>query len=457
VTFTTDWYWHPESPEFPICSHCFAKYIHATQFAHLFETERLSDGKPRVCRFSKPRMRDHLWKEALASGDLGPVLAWMQRRATIPHCKGVDGVKGDVAAELGVRWFAGGIQFMISSSKTPATFLACEACYEDHLLAGPFALQFGPHDRPQPADAVWACDVAVPYIPKMYEKKSEEGDWPGFVECVKSRLAEPPCPGATELVSFGRSWYVPKPETGAGGIMLCYACFCDSVAGSGAEEQWEWSAELSRSYKVTYQARCAVGSAFNMRILLAATYDKEKSAVNVWDQVVKLSTVKPCDPEGIADGTWYTLPSQPKEFGVCAACYVGMLEPLQVTQFFVPRTDVPRGARLLCSFNQAQPRFSDLFARLFEMYLTLDPTSMDTYASEYAAVTRCARDEDVKNQRWYGWLACTICPECYLDFARQSPLAAMMELRDTLREESTGTFHLYPTITILVHLSLSSV
>lgn len=55
-----------------------------------------------------------------------------------------------------------------------------------------------------------------------------------------------------------------------------------------------------------------------------------------WNTIDKLTRVPACNPDGIKDGEWFTLPSNPDEFGICKACYVGIAELLNIAQFFRP-------------------------------------------------------------------------------------------------------------------------
>ncbi|KAI3328761.1 hypothetical protein F4824DRAFT_390642 [Ustulina deusta] len=409
ITFSTDWYWHPEAPGYLVCSRCYADHIHRSQYRGAFQRGRFSDGKPRTCRFSKPRMKNHLYREALASGSLRHALDWMRKRAAIPDCRGVDGVKGRFGA--GITWYA--------TREIPG-FLACQACYEDRLLTNRLAHRFGVHAETHPADAVWACDAPVPFIERVYEERGRTDDWQGFVGEAKARIAAQPCPQGEKVAAYGRKWFVPK--AGPRDLILCSTCYCDQVVHSGEESKWEVARPGEQ------KVRCARG-VFNIRILMAQAHEKKDFGL-FWGAVDRLGREKGCDDDGIVDGVWHTLPSHAKGFGVCGACYVAILEPLNVARFWVRKADVPPAAKLLCCFNIAHPRLFRFVPRLLEMYFTHDPRALDEYASTYAAIPLCLRDEEKPGRRWYGWKGCTICPECYLDFARHSPLEQLMEFRD---------------------------
>ncbi|KAI0851215.1 hypothetical protein F5Y00DRAFT_251833 [Daldinia vernicosa] len=420
VTFATDWYWHPNAPGFLICSRCYVDYIHGTRFWDLFRRERFSDSKPRVCCFNKPRMRNHLFKDALATGSLEPALAWMHSRSQIPDCKGIEGVKGKV----GIKWY------MVKLNNIPG-FVSCEACYEDRILTNHFFVNFEP-TQPQPAEDTWSCDLAVPFIEKEYEAKGKGNDWAGFVSETKARMSIKPCPQRNLELTYGRKWFVPKH--GPEGLVLCSGCYCDRVIHTGEEALWEIDEKLTKAYDT--KVRCSLG-VFSIRMAMARAHDINDFQV-FWRSVHKLANEKFCDDDGIEDGIWYSLPSNPPNFGICAGCYVAIAEPLDISRFFVPKRDAqPAGMKWQCCFSLAHPRFRQFMPRLLEMYHTHDPTSFDKFASVYCSIPVCPRDEDAQNKYWYGWTDCTICPECYHDFAQQSPLAAKMELNNTLLETST--------------------
>ncbi|KAL7621797.1 hypothetical protein AAE478_007296 [Parahypoxylon ruwenzoriense] len=68
VNFATDWYYHSDVPEFLICSRCYVDNICRTKFRDSFKSQRSTDEKPRICRFSKPQMQEHLFRTAVATG-----------------------------------------------------------------------------------------------------------------------------------------------------------------------------------------------------------------------------------------------------------------------------------------------------------------------------------------------------------------------------------------------------
>ncbi|KAI1092034.1 hypothetical protein F5B19DRAFT_455988 [Rostrohypoxylon terebratum] len=415
LSFATDWYWHADAPEFLICSRCYVDHIHRTELRSFFQRKRFADGKARVCRFSKPRMRDSLFREALRTGSLTSALRWMRTRPQIPECRGVEGVKGSV----GVKWYR-------ARSDAIPGFVACGACYEDHILTNDdFATRFEPAP-PQPDGDTWACDIAVPFVEKEYEARGKLHDWAGFANEAKARLSIKTCPGRGKVLTYGRKWFVPK--IGPEGLVLCAGCYCDQVIHTGEEPKWE----VAENYTDTTgkYAMCGMGI-FSIRIAMSRAHET-KNYESFWTAVHKVAREKFCEDDGIEDGVWYSFPSDPTNFGICARCFVGIAEPLDVSRFFVRKRETqPSGTKWRCCFSVVHPRFKQFMQQLLEMYYTLTSHTFSEFASVYASMPVCPRDEDAKDKRWYGWTDCTICPECYHEFARHTPLAAKMALDNT--------------------------
>ncbi|KAI1211153.1 uncharacterized protein F4807DRAFT_419220 [Annulohypoxylon truncatum] len=417
LTFTTDWYWHPSAPDFLICSRCYVDHIHRTKFRDSFQSKRFDDGKARVCRLSKSRMRDNLFKDAITTGSLESALSWMHTRPQIPDCKGIDGVKGTV----GIKWYKP------KSGAIPG-FVACQACYEDYILTNHFSANFEPAP-PQPEGETWACDMAVPFIEKEYAARGKASDWAGFANETKARMSIKACPGRGRASTYGKKWFVPK--AGPEGLVLCAACYCDQVIHTGEEAKWE----VAESYEkaTNKHVLCGMGI-FSIRIAMSRAHETKDYAL-FWTAVRKIANEKFCEDDGIEEGIWHSFPSDPSNFGVCARCYVGIAEPLDVARFFVRKREAqPSGTKWRCCFSVAHPRFRQFMQQLLEMYYTLNPRSFGEFAAVYASMPICPRDEDAKDKRWYGWMDCTICPECYHEFARHTPLAAKMHLNNTLLE-----------------------
>ncbi|KAK2042802.1 hypothetical protein LZ31DRAFT_585676 [Colletotrichum somersetense] len=430
ATFCTTWYTHPTAPGFPICSRCYEDHLVGTRFEHDFRGKVCDDNKPRVCRFSKPRVRDHLLRDTLATGRIEDLVSFLGHRSAVPDCRGLDGVMGG----QGAKWFR-------PKNNAVPNMVVCQACFEDHVQPHRFAANFEAASGQAPTD-VWSCDLATPYIQKAYRAAAVRNDWAGFTKEAVARMAMPACARRQKVTVGSRRWFTPTAAAGAGydGVLVCAACYHDHVVGSGEERKWRDAAAAaavaggrdddnnnnlaSRYGSLVY---CMLGH-FNVGVAVSRAAETGDFSV-FWRALDAACREEFCGPRGIKDGAWYTFPSHPEEFGICAACVATVAEPLGLASSLVPKCGVAPGTTALCSFNPASPRFASYMGRLLEGFFTADTQPLESYALEFASLPLCPRDEDFQNRRWYGWRDCAVCPSCYHEFVRGTALAASMPLK----------------------------
>lgn len=429
VTFDTTWYTHFAAPKFFICSRCYADHIASSQFRDAFHVAAPAEGQPRVCRFSRPRMKDDLWTKAVASDYLQPVTDWMRHRSRIADCQGfLPGVEGTE----GVKWYS-------PKPREYSTWWAvCEACYEDRVKIFPqMAARFCPHPDTHWPDEIWNCNLSLPFVQKEFMKQGPRGDWTTFVREAGARSMMPACPGHEAHFAFGRPWF--RPVHGPDWLLLCSACFLDRVFHTPDAAKWAPDEQLSTMEG--QMVRCPMAQ-FNISMAMERA-EETRDFTLFWAAMHKLSQEKFCDPTGITDGVWYTLHGVGPDAGyqVCSSCYVSIAEPWGVSHFFRRKINIPPGAKLPCCMNPQHPRSRAFFDLLLETYYTQSPAALAAYADEYAAIPPCPRYDDggVKNNkefRWYGWKECAVCPECYHEFARKhEALAGLMTLKNDLIEK----------------------
>ncbi|KAL0938538.1 uncharacterized protein CTRU02_205148 [Colletotrichum truncatum] len=413
VTFPTTWYIHSAAPNFYICSRCYEDHLYGTRFENDFKGKIYDDKKPRVCRFSKPRVRDHLLQQVLITGRIEDLISFLRHRSSILDCRGVNGVHGSE----GTKWYR-------PKNNAVPNMVVCQACYEDHIQPFRSAANFEPTSA-QPANDVWSCDLAIPYIKNMYRlKAAQDNDWATFTTEAVARMNISACAKRQKVAVGSRRWFAPT--TGMPGVLICAACYCDHVAWSGEEHRWKDAGDnlASRYGSMVY---CALGH-FNVGIAMSRAQETKDFSI-FWKALDIACHEEFCDPQGIKDGSWYTFPSHPEEFGICATCVATIAEPLGLASSLVRKCGVPPRSTYLCSFNPASPRFLAYMTKLLEGFYIADTRPLDSYALEFASLPLCPRDEDFKNRRWYGWQDCTICPSCYHEFARGTALAACMPLK----------------------------
>ncbi|KAJ1325463.1 hypothetical protein MN608_08656 [Microdochium nivale] len=458
VTFATDWYWHPDVPEYLVCSRCYVDHIFKTKFRSFFDSKHLEDnGTARVCSFGHPRMRKHLFQRAVSSGSMNEALDWMQMRATIPHCRGMAGVRGSDAA--GLIWYKPRHRDAIPG------FICCQACFEDRIMCIPrFAEGEFVQSEPQQAQDHWGCDFASPYMQREYEKcvdletvseSASHATWQNFCQKARARLSMPLCASYQVMSTYHRTWYVPSDDK-LHDIVLCQACYCDNVITSGAESHWRIAPELSEDAN-SRLVRCAMGMP-NLRTGMQRAADLQDFKT-LWAIAGQVLDELFCSPSGITHGNWYRLKptgeargqeQQPADFRVCGACRVGIFDVLQLSDVLESVTETASDASpLLCSLNPYHSRSASHLALIYEAFLTRSASSLSLYAEDYASILPCPRDnpEVMKQQsqqqesarKWYGWYDCTICPECYHDFVVRGGHASLtsgMELHNQPLQDS---------------------
>ncbi|EFQ31343.1 hypothetical protein CGRA01v4_10654 [Colletotrichum graminicola] len=414
ATFCTTWYTHPTAPDFPICSRCYEDYLVGTRFEHDFRGKVCDDNKPRVCRFSKPRIRDHILRNTLATGRIEDLVSFLGHRSTIPDCRGLDGVMGG----QGAKWFR-------PKNNAVPNMVVCQACFEDHIQPYRFAANFEPASGQAPTD-VWSCDLSTPYIQKVYKTAAAENDWAGFTKEAVARMTMPACAKRQKVTVGSRRWFTPA-ATAAGGVLICAACYHDHIVGSGEERNWRDAGRDNLASRYGSLVYCMLGH-FNVGVAMSRAAETGEFSV-FWGALDAACNEDFCSPQGIKDGKWYTFPSHPEEFSICASCVATIAEPLGLSSSLVTKCGVSPGTTILCSFNPASPRFASYMGKLLEGFFTADTQPLESYALEFASLPLCPRDEDFQNRRWYGWKDCAVCPSCYHEFVRGTALAASMPLK----------------------------
>lgn len=428
TTFPTTWYAHPTAPDFNICARCYEDHLAGTRLENDFRGRLLDDGKPRACHFaSSPRVVEHLLPRALSEGRTDDLVAFLRRRGDIPDCRGQAGVPGREAQ----RWFR-------PRNNAVPNMVVCEACFEDHVLPSPSAAaNFEPASQ-QPASDVWACDLALPSIRRAYKLKAPSS-WPSFCAAAAERMSLPACARSQKVAVKSRMWFAPT-TSGMQSALVCAACFADHVAGTGEERRWrELPADAAARFGS--MTRCALGR-FDLGVAMSRAHEAKDFGV-FWRALDAVCHEEPCEKAGIRDGRWFTFPSHPEGFAVCAGCVASVVEPLGLAASLVPRCSSSSGAPTVCSLNPASPRFAAYAARLLEGFYVADAGALEAYALEFASLPPCPRDEDFRGGRWYGWQGCAVCPSCYHEFARGTALAAGMTLRGEVVKDASLMCEMY--------------
>ncbi|KAK9438697.1 integral membrane protein [Metarhizium brunneum] len=424
VEYSLYWYHLPEIPGFLICTKCHEDHIRGTPLAGQFKRILAEEGSSSTCRFWYPRVKDHLWKQALQRNDLDGLRAYATHRLTIPNCKGKEATTG----KEGVKYYG-------MRDNEIKGFITCEACYEDKIAGTAFASSFTPRDG-QGAEDKWICDTNSAYVNRALARFAEGNDWAGFVEGATRRLQLPVCEGASKPASEG-PWYVFRRKLD--NFHACATCFMDKLALTAFEgafdavnqnvgfDAWmemlgqRWTCDLTNNSLPVLVA------------LEAALYDDDVDGF--WETARTVSKLVPCTVKGIVRGNWWTLGGGCDDFDICEACYVGVFKAKGLGGFLEPAARDPE-ATLVCNFCPASPRFRQFADKYLE---ALDRGVFSYYGDcvrKFAAVAPCPGIHDREKAKWWGYPEALFCEDCYVGFVADTPLAASLPVRGELDQRA---------------------
>ncbi|KAL4799607.1 hypothetical protein BDV19DRAFT_385374 [Aspergillus venezuelensis] len=410
------WYFHPSVPEFKICAYCYEKRISTTQLSGYFQTWTSPAGGKPSCFFSVPRIKDLLWPNAIQTGDLSEVLDFFAYRLSLSFRKCPGEGKGIKASE-GVKWF----QLNKRHQGRFPQFLACEACYEDYLLASPIGNEVSQCSQPQGRDVLFACDVAVPFIEKLVLK----ADMELFITEASRHLELPECAkGGTMVDARSRKWYQPCTNsvgTNAEGLSICERCYNDFMAHTPFKNKFQLVPTNSFS---NTQRRCLHGLYQSRSVWNEAV---ESNDFTTWETAMtKFIKCPPCTLQITPGSGIYQIPGV-DNFDICQTCYVGIIEPYGLDRFFQSAGPASSNAPKACDLNPAHPSFAKYAIKLDEAMITATFSIFTAYVSRVSDIPPCPKLDLVKGRKWYGKTGCRICPSCYEEVCRDTYLSTFFQ------------------------------
>ncbi|KAK2593307.1 hypothetical protein QQS21_008989 [Conoideocrella luteorostrata] len=411
VNHSLFWYHLPEVPEYLICTKCHQDHIESTVLEGHFKRKLAAPNSQSSCRFWYPRLKDYLWKQALQSNSLDDIRSFMERRLTIPDCKGRQGALGTEKIHwLGMR------------NNEINGFIACEACHEDKIVGTCFETQFTPNND-QGAKDTWVCDISTPYIARAIEKLSRSSDWSGFVSNCTRRLELPACEGRQIAATEGK-WHVPRRAIDD--FHVCGACYMDKLELTEFENEFDavkqnlgfdaWMAMLGQQWTCKLTS-----SALPMLFLLDARLN-DKDVDGFWSSTQIINKLVPCTAHGIIRGNWWTIAGGCPDFNICEACYHGIFMTNELDKFLEPAAR-SREDTIVCSFCPASPRFNQYLAKFGEALDRGVFSYYTDYIKKFASVLACPGIKHRENSVWWGYDQALFCEDCYLSFVADTTLA----------------------------------
>ncbi|KAK1724642.1 uncharacterized protein BDZ83DRAFT_699793 [Colletotrichum acutatum] len=361
----------------------------------------------------------------------------MTARLDVLDCKGVSGADGSV----GIKWFK-------PLDDRLDGFVSCEACYQDVVLATSFRDKFVPHDSPQASDAVWACDICLPFMNRSIVKLSKSGvdGWNSWVEAAAKHIALPECDKGPVSPS-SRRWMRLRGDQHPD-FKMCEKCYEKHVALTTLDKDFEsipyvpshtgldWmDAALGYTTTEPTPITCSMNS---LPVEVALTDAKDFQDINVLHRALEvILSCPPCTERGIINGTWYTLNGGDCDgYRICDPCHAAFITPFGLDRFYEKSQSEEAGGTYFCSFERSSaPRWVEHMNRNAEAVETGVWSRYSVFVRKFAGVPQCAKENLVDNRRWYGWDDCTICSECFITFCQESsapPPSIKMEFNNDL-------------------------
>ncbi|KAH7120350.1 hypothetical protein B0J13DRAFT_567840 [Dactylonectria estremocensis] len=411
-----EWHVHPEAPDFLTCSYCYHNHVRNSPFASAFSTIH----KKALCSFHFPRMTKCLWPDAVRTGNLSAVTAFMSAFAKIPACKGTAGA---VMSDH-VNWFAP------ADDEIPG-FVACESCHEGIIMSTSFRGRFIPCLRPQGPNDKWSCDMSLEFMWRTLLWRARQNDWLGFVEGANKRMAMEECKRLPKSASQNK-WYCIRGESPQV-LRICETCYADNFARSRFEGIFSEVEELPETkYSIV---KCDWKINLPLTEHAFACIAAKRSPAEMRAGIVAIASKPRCGTEeGIVGGKWYNFPRQIGNFGICEACYIGFMSSTGAAACLSPKTTVLPSAAY-CVFNVFYNRWDEFIDRYNEAIDIGVMSGFEDHARKWVSISTCARQNAVAGRAWYGWPDCPICPDCYETFAADTSLAATLPLQNTYSDE----------------------
>lgn len=336
------WFQLPGIPNFNVCEKCYEMHIYETPFREEFDAVEASG--PTYCAFNTPRILSIIWPQVVRTGRFDVFRGHAAERSRISTCSLSAGTKS-------------GLWYMVLRPDGSCSFIACQACFQDVILASPYH----PHFKEVPAavaEGAYSCHVSTPFI----EAQLAAGKlpWHAVLREVEYRIHEVlPCPGNKIVPSPGRRWWKPRDSDL---IAVCDSCYCDGIAPSQFADHFTSVIQKASDVGPWF---CGMGG---FALSVVWTHAVEKDDYALWLEAVSAAYSHPmCTPDGTIGGVWNVF-REPGlgEFYVCDRCAEMYVRPLGFGESLDRLRFSPDAGRMVCGLNPEGPRAAEFREKLGE-------------------------------------------------------------------------------------------
>lgn len=231
--YVASWFYLPSAPDFLICTRCYATHLKNTNLASSFEKKKMHGAR---CRFYVPRITSVLVPQCVQTGNVEPLAEYLAKRIGIKDCALKKGFNGNDGIKVWV--------IERETNDVMKNFIACQACYEDRVLASKYAAEFIPrqekYPEPQAASSTWYCDLnAFGYSRRSFDIYSRNNapfmDW---VTKATKLFQLPECEADQGVEASSREWVRPKDPVET--MVICEKCYFNELCWTALEDAFEY-------------------------------------------------------------------------------------------------------------------------------------------------------------------------------------------------------------------------
>ncbi|KAI5854434.1 hypothetical protein BZA05DRAFT_394219 [Tricharina praecox] len=401
------WYGVPGITNFHVCERCYELHVYDTAFIKYFSEIKLADGQKTFCAFNTPRVLNYVWPKTIEENVFEIFKSYAAGRSSIGTCTGMD-----ASAKKGV-WYT------IKNSPRGG-FIACQACYQDVILATPFHGYFGPLEATVSENTI-SCHVTWPFIEARL-LNTPTSSWDEIQRDIEYRLLKvPACPGDKLIKDTGRRWWKPKGTVMP--LYICDCCYWDGIYPT------VFSGEFDLVVQSRKQAWCCAMSGYQLSTVWQ--HAAEKKEFNNWLEAANAALSPMCRFEGSSGQIWNVFKDPTLDgFDFCERCTDVFIRPLG----FGNRLEKRRYSAeeiIKCDLNPANEYQSALLRELGEAAAWRDFGIVKKYLSQLAPQVykppACPGELVVSRSRWWGCQGFNVCEECWLERVKSSPFAPFVK------------------------------
>jgi hypothetical protein len=372
-----------------------------------FADVKLTDGQKTHCAFNTPRVLRFVWPKTIEENLFDIFKSYAIERSAIGSCTSIE-----PAAKKGV-WYT-------IHGNPRGGFIACQACYQDVILASPFHQFFGPLEATVSGNTI-SCHVAWPFIEARLLNTPPK--WEDIQADIEYRLLSVPgCPGSDLVQGNGRRWWKPKGTTMP--LFICDCCYWDGIFPTVFAGEFDAEAQGPR------EMRCCAMSGFQLSTVWQ--YAAEQEDIKPWLMAANSALSPMCAPGGSTGKIWNVFKDHELDgFDFCERCTDVFIRPLGFGSRLEKRRYAPNES-IKCDLNPANDYQPALLQKLGEAAAWRDfgilkqflaQLAPNVYCPPVPQCLPCPGDKIVIRDHWFGVEGFYVCEECYRDRVRSSPFA----------------------------------